>query len=113
MCMRANFGYFSTCGVDICRSVFIGKDNIPTKFRANPMHFVHVVHARMCTQAILGYFFVFSGLLRLEWMLEKTTQLEPNITGFSWDFKRARYQKLAFVDIVTYCEVNGYHLFLG
>ena len=26
----------------ICRSVFIGKDNILTKFRANPMHVVHV-----------------------------------------------------------------------
>ena len=32
-------------------------------------------------------------------MLGKATQLEPNITGISRDFKRARYQKLAFVEI--------------
>ena len=32
-------------------------------------------------------------------MLGKATQLEPNITGFSRDFERARYQKLAFVEI--------------
>ena len=31
-------------------------------------------------------------------MLGKATQLEPNITGFLRDFKRARYQKLAFVE---------------
>ena len=29
----------------IFRSVFIGEDNILTKFPANPMHVVHVVHA--------------------------------------------------------------------
>ena len=66
------------------------------------MHVVHVVHARMCTQAILGYFFEFSGPLREEWMLGIATQLEPNIMGISRDFKRARYQKLAFVEIHTY-----------
>ena len=32
-------------------------------------------------------------------MLGKAALLEPNITGFSRDFKRARYQKLAFVEI--------------
>ena len=32
-------------------------------------------------------------------MLGKAAQLEPNITGFLRDFKRARYQKLAFVDL--------------
>ena len=35
-------------------------------------------------------------------MLGKATQLEPNITGISRDFKRARYQKLAFVEIDIY-----------
>ena len=44
MCTRANFGYFSTYEVENCRSVFIGEDNILTKFHANPMHVVHVVH---------------------------------------------------------------------
>ena len=34
-------------------------------------------------------------------MLGKATQLKPNITVFLRDFKRARYQKLAFVEIVT------------
>ena len=34
-------------------------------------------------------------------MLGKAALLEPNITGFSRDFKRARYQKLAFVEIYT------------
>ena len=37
-------------------------------------------------------------------MLGKATQLEPNITGISRDFKRARYQKLAFVEISIYIE---------
>ena len=32
-------------------------------------------------------------------MLGKATQLEPNIMGISRDFKRDRYQKLAFVEI--------------
>ena len=32
-------------------------------------------------------------------MLGKASQLEPNITEISRDFKRARYQKLAFVEI--------------
>ena len=31
-------------GLKICMSVLIGEDNILTKFRANPMHVVHVVH---------------------------------------------------------------------
>ena len=35
-------------------------------------------------------------------MLGKAALLEPNITGFSRDFKRARYQKLAFVEICIY-----------
>ena len=35
-------------------------------------------------------------------MLGKAALLEPNITGFSRDFKRARYQKLAFVEIYTW-----------
>ena len=26
----------------VCRSAFIGEDNILTKFRTNPMHIVHV-----------------------------------------------------------------------
>ena len=38
-------------------------------------------------------------------MLGKATQLEPNITGISRDFKRARYQKLAFVEI--YILIHG------
>ena len=38
----------------LCRSVFIGKDNILPKFRANPMHAAHLVRARTCTQAILA-----------------------------------------------------------
>ena len=40
----------------ICMSVVHCKDNMLTKFRENPMHVVHVVRARMCTEAILGYF---------------------------------------------------------
>ena len=39
--------------------VVLGEENIMTKFRVNPMHVVHVMYARMCTQAILGYFFDF------------------------------------------------------
>ena len=69
----ANFRFMR---LKICRSVFIGKDNILSKFRANPMHVVHVVHVQECAL------------------------LEPNITGFSRDFKRARYQKLAFVEYI-------------
>ena len=33
-------------------------------------------------------------------MLGKAALLEPNITGISRDFKRARYQKLAFVEYI-------------
>ena len=39
------------------RSVFIGEDNILTKFRANPMHIVHVVHVHECArEQILAIF---------------------------------------------------------
>ena len=39
-------------------------------------------------------------------MLGKATQLELNITGISRDFKRARYQKLTFVEIYIY--ISGF-----
>ena len=48
--------------------------------------------------SILGYYFELWGWKKAG----KATQLEPNITGFLRDFKRARYQKLAFVDIYIY-----------
>ena len=34
----------------ICTSVFIGEDNDLTKFRANLMHVVHVVHVHECAR---------------------------------------------------------------
>ena len=47
----------------ICRSVFIGKDNILTKFRANPMHVVHVVHVHECAR---GQILAIFRLMRLK-----------------------------------------------
>ena len=35
-------------------------------------------------------------------MLRKAIQLEPIVTGIPRDFKRARYQKLAFVEIMIH-----------
>ena len=42
-------------------------------------------------------------------MLGKASQLEPNITGFLSDFKRARYENLAFVDIYLFI-IPHYHM---
>ena len=48
---------FRLMRLKICRSVFIGKDNILTKFRANLMHVVHVVHVHECARGqILAIF---------------------------------------------------------
>ena len=66
MCTRANFGYFSTyelMRLIICRSVFIGEDNILTKFRANPMHVVHAVHVHKCAR---GQILAIFRLMRLK-----------------------------------------------
>ena len=41
----------------ICRSVFIGEDNILTKFCANPMHVVHVVHVHECARGQIWVYF--------------------------------------------------------
>ena len=60
-CTRKIGLYVRLIRLKICMIVVLGEDNILTKFRANPMPVVHVVHARMCTQADLGYFFEFSG----------------------------------------------------
>ena len=37
-------------GLKICMSVLIGEYDILTKFRANPMHLVHVVHVHECAR---------------------------------------------------------------
>ena len=47
----------------ICRSVFIGEENILTKFRANPMHVVHVVHVHKCAR---GQILAIFRLMRLK-----------------------------------------------
>ena len=65
LCTRANFCNLITeapLKLKICMIVVLSENNILTKFRANPMHVVHVVRARMCTQAILSSFFEFIGL---------------------------------------------------
>ena len=53
--------------LQICKIVVFDKDNILTKFRANPMHVVHVVHARgACTigrKLFWAIFFEFLGLI--------------------------------------------------
>ena len=48
-----------------------------------------------------GLFFRFFTFVKVRMIAnwQDTTQFEPNITGTSRDFKRARYQKLAFVEI--------------
>ena len=49
----------------ICTSVFIGEDNDLTKFRANLMHVVHVVHVHECARGqILANF----RLMRLKFI---------------------------------------------
>ena len=49
MCTRANFCNLITeapLRLKICMIVVLSEDNILTKFRANPMHVVHVVHVQ-------------------------------------------------------------------
>ena len=47
-CTRKIGLYVRLMRLKICIIVVLGKDNILAKFRANPMHAVHVVRARMC-----------------------------------------------------------------
>ena len=49
--------YCRVMTLKIGMDVVLGENIIMKKFHANPMHVLNVVHARMCTQAILGYFF--------------------------------------------------------
>ena len=44
-------------------SVVLGKDNMLTKFRANPMHVMHVVHVHECAR---GQILAIFRLMRLK-----------------------------------------------
>ena len=56
-CTRKIGLYVRLMRLKICMIVVLGEDNILAKFRANPMHAVHVVRARMCKVANFGYIF--------------------------------------------------------
>ena len=47
---------FRLTRLKICKSVFIGEDNMLTKFRENPMHVVHVARTNV-RASYFGLFF--------------------------------------------------------